>query len=341
MKGSFLSKVKPTSDVRRCALGLDIGGTKMAGCLLSAEGEVLVSRRAATLPKREDEAVVADALEIVRSLAQEARELNLNPVALGLSVCELVDRQGNIVSEYTLRWRDPLVLEPFRRIFPVVVEADSRSAALAESCCGAGQGFPSFLYVTIGTGISCSLVLEGQPYRGAHGCTGTMATGPLSTVCSVCGNMSHSVLEQLSSGSAIGKRYTELIAQQVDLGFDISSHGKVSDAASRDSFSLTAEDALQAAEMQVESARQIIEQAGECVGSAISLLVDVLDPHAVVVGGGLGNSKGLYWETLVRTAREQIWSDIHRGLPILQAKLGDNAAAIGAAQLAMQHIVEI
>ncbi len=294
----------------------------MAGCVLTANGEVHVTRKAATLPSREGEAVVTDALEIVRSLTHEARELNLKPVALGLSICELVDHQGNIVSDYTLRWRDPRVLEPFRRLLPVVVEADSRSAALAESRFGAGQEFPSFLYVTIGTGISCSLVIDGQPYRGAHGCTGTMATGPLSTLCSECGKMSHSFLEQISSGSAIGKRYAELV--------DYSSD--------RNLPKLTAEDVLLAAEVRDEVARQVIVQAGECVGSAISLLVDILDPHAVLVGGGLGNSRGMYWETLLRTAREQIWSDIHRNLPILQAQLGDNAAAIGAAQGALQQM---
>ena len=82
------------------------------------------------------------------------------------------------------------------------------------------------------------------------------------------------------------------------------------------------------------TAQQVIKSAGECIGSSIGLLVSVLDPHAVVVGGGLGTAKGLYWDTLMHTAREHIWSDIHRGLPIVQGSLGDYAAAIGAATIA-------
>jgi len=302
--------------LEECTLGLDVGGTKMAGCVLTAAGEVVASRLSETLPARGGEVVVADALVLVESLLKESRELKLQPVALGISVCELVDRAGNIVSDFTLPWRDPSSLDSVRRLLPVTVEADSRAAALAEATYGAGQEFSSFLYVTIGTGISCSLVLDGVPYQGARGCTGTMATGALSTLCGECGTISLSCLEQIASGSGIEKRYS----QQVE------------------SVRLTAKDVLQASARGDIVAQKVILEAGECIGSAISLLVNVLDPYAVVVGGGLGSSPGEYWETLVQTARKQIWSDIHRSLPLVQGSLGINAGAIGAALRARQSL---
>jgi glucokinase len=294
-------------------LGVDIGGTKMAGCILTSSGEVLGLRVADTLAHRGGVAVAADALAMAQGLFNEANEKDLLPSALGLSVCELVDREGKIVSEFTLPWQEPRALDEFRQLLPVVVEADSRAAALAEATCGAGQKCASFLYVTIGTGISCSLVLDGKPYLGAHGCTGTMATGVLSTLCSECGTISQSCLEQMASGRGIENQYAKLAHPR--------QHSQI----------MTAKDVLGAAEGGDALAQKVIDEAAESVGSAISLLINILDPHAVVVGGGLGNSPGRYWDKLIGTARKQIWSDIQRRVPIIQGDLGVSAGAIGAA----------
>lgn len=300
-----------------CTLGLDIGGTKMAGCILTSHGEMLGLITRDTLASRGGNAVAVDALAMVKSLLDMSHDQQLLPTALGLSVCELVDREGSIVSHFTLPWSEPAALQPFRDLLPVVPEADSRAAAFAEATFGAGRGFSSFLFITIGTGISCSLVIDGKPYLGAHGCTGTMATGVLSTLCNECGTISASCLEQMASGRGIENRYAQL---------SDSSHAQVA----------TAKDVLGAAESGDALARTVIDQAAECVGSAISLLVSVLDPHAVVVGGGLGSSQGRYWEILASTARKHIWSDIQRQLPILKGELGVAAGAIGAALKARQ-----
>jgi glucokinase len=266
-----------------------------------------------TRAERGSVAVLQDALAMVQHMLADSRKQKYKPTALGISVCELVDRDGNIVSDYTLDWRDQQALEPFRSFLPVTVEADSHAAALAEAKFGAGKELTSFLYVTIGTGISCSLVLDGAPYQGASGCTGTMATGTLASLCSECGEISLSCLERMASGLGIELRYMELSGKQA-----------------------TTKVILIAAEQGDLSALKVIKQAGACVGSTIGLLVSVLDPHAVIVGGGLGSSRGLYWDSLVRTARDHIWSDRHRDLPIVQGSLGADAGAIGAAVKARQ-----
>jgi len=67
------------------------------------------------------------------------------------------------------------------------------------------------------------------------------------------------------------------------------------------------------------------------VGSTVAQLVSVLDPHAVIVGGGLGSATGLYWQTLQESVRQHIWSDAHRQLPIIQGEYGNRAGVVGAA----------
>jgi glucokinase len=305
-----------TDDVRaRCVIGLDVGGTKTAGGIVTREGKVALERTIPTHAERGGEAVLRDVLELAERLRDNARQMSLAPAAIGISICELVDTDGRIVSDQTIQWQGLDVQRRFAQFAPTVIEADSRAAALCEARYGAGKEFPIFLYVTIGTGISSSLVIDGKPFVGARGITGTMATGPLTMICSSCGKMSTSVVERIASGPAIAMRYNEVVRGSVG----------------------GSESVLAAAESGDSCAREVVLTAAESVGSVVGLLVSVLDPHAVVIGGGLGSADGLYWETLQAATRRHIWSDQHRQLPIVQGQYGALAGLVGAAVAASER----
>ena len=87
-----------------------------------------------------------------------------------------------------------------------------------------------------------------------------------------------------------------------------------------------------------EDAIQVVSEAGEALGVSVGWLVNVLDPEAVIVGGGLGSAPGLYWESFVSATREHIWSDTNRDLPILHAALGPEAGIVGAAATVIQRV---
>jgi glucokinase len=84
-------------------------------------------------------------------------------------VCELVDNAGHTQSAQTIDWRESDIAGAFARIGPATVESDVRAAAMAEARFGGGRGVDELLFVTVGTGISCCLVLAGRPYPGARG----------------------------------------------------------------------------------------------------------------------------------------------------------------------------
>jgi glucokinase len=75
----------------------------------------------------------------------------------------------------------------------------------------------------------------------------------------------------------------------------------------------------------------IVQSAGEALGVSIGWLVNVLDPEAVIIGGGLGVAEGLYWDSMVAAARAHIWADASRDVMIVRAALGSDAGVIGAA----------
>ena len=142
------------------AVGVDVGGTKIAAGRVDVQrGAVLAARRRPTAPARGADAVLADCRALVAELRSD------DVAAVGLAVCELVDPRGRLRSAETVDWRETDLLASFD-----AVESDVRAAAVAESRFGAGRDEPDFLYVSVGTGISHCLIVDGQPRTGVRGC---------------------------------------------------------------------------------------------------------------------------------------------------------------------------
>jgi glucokinase len=99
---------------------------------------------------------------------------------------------------------------------------------------------------------------------------------------------------------------------------------------------LTRVEELIAIQAQDEEALHILQSAGEALGGGVGQLVNILDPEAIIVGGGLGMAEGTYWDHFLRATRAAIWSDEARSLPVSHAALGNQAGWIGAA-LSVTH----
>jgi glucokinase len=301
-----------------CALGIDVGGTKIAaGLLMIPENRGLAHRIIPTRPHRGGRAVLDDVLRLAREITAEAAALRHPVNAIGIGICELVDREGNLASSNCIEWLDQPVRERLSAIAPTVIEADVRAAALAESLLGEGKAFRCFLYVTVGTGISCCLMVGGEPFLGAHGATGTMASSPLSVPCEQCRHISGRTLEEMAAGPALVARFN-----------------------AAGGLAASAKDVMAAASAGNLVAGEIIQSASEALASQVGLAVNMLDPEAVIVGGGLGLSEGPYWENFVPATRRHIWSSAGRDLPILRAATGADAGWMGAAVKAWRELAQ-
>ena len=159
------------------AVGIDVGGTKIAAGLVDVEsGSVVAREEIPTRPDRGGAAVLADCGAL--SLRLGGGEL---PVGIGL--CELVGLDGRPASADTIDWRG-LDLAAAIPAPTVVLESDVRAAARAEARFGAGAGRSPFLYVVVGTGASVCLVVDGEPYAGAHGHAIVLGAPPVEGVAS-------------------------------------------------------------------------------------------------------------------------------------------------------------
>jgi glucokinase len=298
------------SETKFTALGIDVGGTKIAaGIVAFPEGRVSARQVIPTAPERGGAAVLDDVVRLAEELVAKAGPSKPHVAGLGVGLCELVDPEGRILSANCVKWQDQPVRERLARVAPVTLEADVRAAALAEAHFGAGKPFRIFLYITVGTGIASCLMINGRPYVGARGVTGTMASSPLSVPCERCGHTSRRTLEELAAGPALVARFNQRKPGATKTGQDVLAAVAAGDA-----------DAL-----------AVVRSAGEALESAVGLLINILDPEAVVIGGGLGLSEGPYWDEFIAATRRHIWSEVHRDLPIVRAATGPDAGLIGAA----------
>jgi glucokinase len=293
-----------------CAVGLDVGGTKIAGGIVEfPSGNIRIKQTIPTRADRDGREVLSDALALAEHLVAQAVKVGSALAGIGVGVPELVDLEGNVTSGYRIGWRGLPIQASFSRLAPATLQADVRAAALAEAMFGAGKAYNLFVYVTVGTGISYSLVQGGNPYAGARGNAELLASSPLTTTCTRCGALLHPVLEEIASGPALVARYNKLSDRLVK----------------------QAEEVMAAVEANDAVASRVVRSAGEALGTSLGLLINVLDPEAMIVGGGLGLCGGLYWTSFETSTREHIWADDTRDLPILPASLGTDAGFIGAA----------
>lgn len=299
------------------AIGLDIGGTKTAaGIVLWPTGEILHRTVTPTNPQRGGEAVLQDVLSVSRRLKEKAEQDGIKIAGIGAGVAELVDCDGHVTSSCTIAWHGEPVQEQLSAIAPARVESDVRAAAIAEATFGAGLGKRLFVYVTVGTGISCCLMQNGHPLKGANGNAITMASSPLSTVCTACGAELHPLLEEYASGPAIARRFA-----------DAKRNRTVGDCQA----------VFRAAAEGDQDAIAILHSAGDALGVSVAFLVNVLDPEMIILGGGLGTAGGLYRDAFERSCRQHIFAANSRWLPIVSATLGTDAGVVGAAVVALSQ----
>lgn len=154
--------------VTNWALGIDVGGTKIAAGLVRCDTGVVEGFDVRPTPVADGgQAVLASCVDLAqRVLAATGWE---GPAPVGVGICELVDLTGRAIAATTIDWRCCDISGAFAEVGPARLVSDVRAAAVAEAVHGAGAGQTPMLYLSVGTGISHCLVIDQVAYAGAHG----------------------------------------------------------------------------------------------------------------------------------------------------------------------------
>jgi len=307
----------------RQAVGVDVGGTKVAGLLVSENGEVLGGEERST-PADDVDATMETIHDVVASLRGSGE-----PVGIGVGAAGMVDfAAGAMRWAPNLAWSEVPIrdLVQDRTGLPCIVDNDANVAAWAEFRFGAARGARHVLTVTVGTGIGGGIIADGRLFRGAHGFAaeiGHFIVEPDGPPCG-CGN--RGCWEQVASGQALER-----------LGREVAEADPAGAIARLAGGEVTGRHVSRAAREGDAAAARIMAEVGRRLGEGIAGLVNVLDPELVVVGGGVAEEGDLILSPARRAFLEAVEAPEHRPeVPLVAASLGNDAGAIGAAALALE-----
>ncbi len=310
------------------AIGVDVGGTRIAVGLVERKGRIVKDAKRLT-PKTGPFAVVDTIIELVEEVRSGLQPAEVAGVGIGLPAqVDFVRQEVEYCTNLPLAGIDVRSLVMSRTKSEVTIDNDGHLAAVGESRYGAAKGARDFIMLTLGTGVGGGLFVAGEPYRGNRGLAGEVGhtvidlDGPPCP----CGGYGH--LEAYLGRPAI--------AAKGKVAARLFSGKAILDAAGGTLEDVSAESVIIASGGGDPVAREILLECGEILGRALVGFVNLLNPKLVCIGGGVGESA----DFLVERASEVVQSEAlagRRDVTVVQAILGNDAGILGAAALAFDE----
>ncbi len=310
------------------AVGIDVGGTRIAAGLVERKGRIVKEAKRPT-PKSGPFAVVDAIIEVADEVVSAVHPSEVAGVGIGLPAqVDFLRQEIEFCTNLPLAGVDVRSLVMSRTKGEVTIDNDGHLAAFGESRFGAAKGARDFLMITLGTGVGGGMWLAGEPYRGARGLGGEIGhtvidlDGPECP----CGGRGH--LEAYLGRPALaakGRAAAKTFAGRAIL-----------DAAGGDPDAVTAEAVVIAARGGDATARAILLEAGDVLGRALVGFVNLLNPRLVCIGGGIGESADMLIERAVEVMQAEALAG-RRDVEVVQAVLGNDAGVLGAAALAFDE----
>jgi glucokinase len=307
-------------------IGLDIGGTKISGGVIDANGSILAKGRRNT-PALDPAAIIQEAASLTRELSREH-----DIAAVGVACAAFIDRSGStVLFSPNLAWRDEPLQQRLELALdlPVTIENDANAAAWGEYRFGSAVGAGNMVMVTVGTGIGGGIVVDGALMHGAFGVAaelGHMRVVPGGFRCG-CGN--RGCWEMYASGTALVREARELVLTGTPLA------ARLGELCGGDPAALSGPDVTRAAVEGDPAAIELLADLGVWIGEGLASVAAILDPELVVLGGGVSEAGSLLIDPALAAFRRQLTGRGHRPeASFALASLGNDAGMIGAADLA-------
>lgn len=291
-------------------IGVDLGGTKIRAVAIQSEPQltILADSRTST-PQGDGYQAILETIDNLVSEVEKSAGVSLSTVGIGTP--GVIDRSTNLLkNSNTLCLNGKPIQDDLIRILgkDVIIENDANCFAVAEDQLGAAKGSSVSFGIIMGTGVGGGLVINGKPRFGLQGIGGEWGHNVLDPDGALCYCGKKGCVEMVIAGPALEEYYFSLTRMRKSLSQirELSISGD-------------------------EAGTRTMERLYEKFGQAISVLINILDPDCIVVGGGLSNIPELYTEGVARAK-----SYIFNSTPVLNVKknlLGDSAGVFGAAML--------
>ncbi|MDI6893518.1 MAG: ROK family protein [Bacillota bacterium] len=314
----------------RVWLGLDVGGTKVAGALVDDRGQVRERVELPTLAEGGFEVSFGQVAAVARSLVECAGGRGWRVGGAGAGFPGPLDpRAGVLHNPPNLPGWDGMRVGDFLADelgLPVVVENDANAAALGEARHGAGRGFSLVVYFTLGTGVGGGVVCDGRIFSGVRGAAAELGHLVVRAGGEPCRCGGRGCLEAYASGPALVRRARSALT------------GEGAGSLLAGVAPLTGEAVVEAVRQGDPVAVRAWEETMEYLAAGVVSAVHAFNPDVVVVGGGLAAAGDLLFAPLRRLVREQGMPYLVRDLEIRPAALGRDAGVVGAAVLVRDRL---
>jgi glucokinase len=316
----------------RYVVGIDLGGTKIATCLLDKEGYIVKKVTLPTLASEGPEAVIGRMKVGVYEVVKQAKVDRKSILAIGVGSPGPMDTEKGIIKnppnlpgwvEIPLK---NILLDEFK--LPIGVENDATAAALGENLYGSGKGVNNFMYITVSTGIGGGVVVNGKLFKGTNGNAAEIGHTTINFQGPRCGCGNEGCWEAYASGSALARFAGE--------GIKNGRKTTITDIAGNEN--IKAEHVFAAAKQGDAFAMELVDSEGYYLGVGLANMVNVFNPDCIAIGGGLTYEWDLFSDHMFEVMNERALKANRECLKVIKATLGSDVGVIGAAATAWEIV---
>ena len=305
--------------------GIDVGGTSVKCGLFQTDGTLADKWEIPTRTENQGENILPDVAEAIRNKMQERGIDKADVAGVGIGIPGPINTKGEAACAVNLYWGFKPVAKELSELtgLPAKAGNDANVAALGEAWKGAAAGAQNVVMATLGTGVGGGIIVGGKIVAGHHGAGGEIGHANIdhseNERCN-CGNSG--CLEQYASATGIVR-----VARQI-----LESSSETSTL--RGIEKLTAKDVLDAFKAGDVLAGKIMEQVGDKLGGALAFIAAVVDPEAIVIGGGVSKAGQPLIDCIQKYYRQYAFS-LCKDTPMVIASLGNDAGIYGAAKMVL------
>lgn len=305
--------------------GIDVGGTSVKCGLFHTDGTLVEKWEIPTRTENNGQNILPDVAETINAKLAEKNIDKADVEGVGIGIPGPINSRGEAACAVNLYWGFTPVAQILGDLTGLKAQAgnDANVAALGEAWKGAAAGAQNIIMITLGTGVGGGIIINGKILAGSHGAGGEIGHALVvrgeEEKCN-CGN--HGCLEQYASATGIVRVAGRVLAASED------------DSTLRELQNITAKDVLDAFKAGDAVAVRIMEYVGDLLGGAIAGFTTVVDPEAIVIGGGVSKAGQPLIDCIEKYYQRYTFSSC-KETPIVLATLGNDAGIYGAAKMVL------
>jgi len=313
----------------KTAIGVDMGGTTIKAGVVSADGTIRYSNKFPTCAGEGPAKVIQQIRAAVQDAIQHADGARVTGIGIGSP--GVVDDDGVVKAPPNfVDWDEVPLRSELAKLFPsftIAVENDANAAAIAESRFGAGVQYPNFLFVIWGTGVGGGIILNHKIFRGPTGGAGEIGhfsidyKGPKCN----CGNVG-------CVEAYVGQKY---LSQRTAQRLHAHPDSRILQLVGGDFSKIEPVYISQAALEGDKLAREILVEAGELLGVALSAVMNIMDLRISIIGGGISAAGDFVMSAVQDSVVRHVLKPLRKDIRVIPAQLGNEAGLLGAAGLVM------